>query len=232
MGMQGEYIARTNGQRRQSAGFGRKAVRENAMRARYRSFKPFAGKALCLATATCLVASSAQAQFGGFSLPSIPRGSSSAAQSDSNGCPKGKSKSAGSSILGGMLGQGLGRAASSAGVSSFFPSAEVADTLTNAIACRLDPAEQKQAAEATLEATRGDNAQVGQTASWTSETRENVSGTSTVIAVNDAGDRGRGKAQGQNCITVTDVIIVNGEETTANKRMCRAPGSARYALAA
>lgn len=185
------------------------------------------GSAVCAIGAVALMASQASAQFGGFSIPSIPR-SSSSAKNDANGCPKGKSKSAGASVLGGLIGQGLGRAAGSAGLSSFFPTAEVADTLTNAIACRLDPEEQKQAAEATVEATRGDD--VGSTASWTSNTRENVSGTSTVIARNDEAAGASG--QGRQCITVSDVIIVNGEETTANKRMCRAPGSSRYALAA
>jgi hypothetical protein len=179
------------------------------------------------AAATILIATPVMAQFGGFNLPSLPsRSSSSSSSSDSGGCPKGKSKSAGSSMLGVLLSQSLGRAASSAGMSSYFPTAEVADTLTNAIACKLDPAEQKQAAAATLEATRGGKADVGATSSWTSETRENVSGTSTVTARNDDA------RTGAQCITVTDVIIVNGEETTANKHMCRAPGSARYALAA
>lgn len=177
-----------------------------------------------------LIATSASAQFGGFSLPSFPTSSSSNSK-NSDGCPKGKSKSEGSSVLGGFIGQGLGRAASSAGVSRFFPSAEVAGTLTNAIACRLDPEEQKQAAAATIEATRGaegDDAPppVGASVSWSSETREDVSGTSTVVARND-NDKG-----GLQCITVSDVIIVNGEETTADKRMCRKPGSARYALMA
>ena len=67
---------------------------------------------------------------------------------------------------------------------------------------------------------------VGASSAWTSETRENVSGTSTVVARND-NDQG-----GMQCITVSDVIIVNGEETTADKRMCRKPGSARYSLMA
>ncbi|MCW1382847.1 hypothetical protein OLX02_08425 [Novosphingobium sp. KCTC 2891] len=185
------------------------------------------GALACLA----LPASQASAQFGGFSLPSIPSASSGGSSRSSDGCPKGRSKSAGSSILGGFIGQGVGRAASSAGISSFLPTAEVADTLTNAIACRLDPEEQKQAAAATIEATRGGAdgdapPAVGSSANWTSQTRENVSGTSTVVARND-NDR-----TGMQCITVSDVIIVNGEETTANKRMCRAPGSARYALMA
>lgn len=177
--------------------------------------------------ASVLLAAQASAQFGGFSIPSIPR-STSSAQKSSDGCPKGKSKRAGSSILGGLIGQSVGRAASSAGIGSYFPSAEFADTLTNAIACRLDPEEQKQAAAATVEATRGED--VGSSSSWTSNTRENVSGTSTITARND--EVASNGAVGRQCITVTDVIIVNGEETTANKRMCRAPGSARYSLAA
>lgn len=131
-------------------------------------------------------------------------------------------------MLGGLIGREIGRAASSAGLSRFVPSAEVADTLTNAIACRLDPEEQKQAAKATVDATRGDK--VGKSISWRSSTREDVSGTSTVIARND--QPASADSPAMKCITVSDVIIVNGEETTANKRMCRAPGSARYALAA
>jgi hypothetical protein len=196
------------------------------------SFPPLRMRAaLAVLAAGCLIASSASAQFGGFSLPSLPTGSS-ASEKSSDGCPKGRSKSgAGASVLGGLIGQGLGRAASSAGVSSYFPSAEVAGTLTNAIACRLDPAEQKQAASATIEVTRGETGDsapppVGASTSWTSETRQNVSGTSTVVARND-NDKG-----GMQCITVSDVIIVNGEETTANKHMCRARGSARYTLMA
>lgn len=197
-------------------------------------FLPFSrrrlGAALTLVAMSCLIATSASAQFGGLSLPSFPRGTNNSSTS-SDGCPKGKSKSAGSSILGGFIGENLGRAASSAGVSRFFPSADVADTLTNAIACRLDAAEQKQAASATIEATRGAEGDaapppVGASSSWTSGTRENVSGTSTVVARND-NDQG-----GMQCITVSDVIIVGGEETTADKRMCRKPGSARYALMA
>jgi surface antigen len=181
----------------------------------------------------CLIATSASAQFGGFSLPSFPTssGSSNSSSKSSDGCPKGRSKSEGSAVLGGLIGQGIGRAASSAGVSSYFPSAEVAGTLTNAIACKLDPAEQKQAASATIEATRGAAGDtspppVGASSSWTSDTRENVSGTSTVVARNDH-DQG-----GMQCITVSDVIIVGGEETTADKHMCRKPGSSRYALMA
>ncbi len=182
-----------------------------------------------MAAAVALCAGHAQAQFGGIKIP-LPSASSNSSTSD--GCPKGKKKSAGSSIFGSVLGQVAGNAASRAGVSSWVPISEVSDQLTNAIACRLDPEEQKQAAQATLEATRSDVAitdaapDVGSTSTWTSNTREDVSGSSTVVARNDD------EATGLQCITVTDVIIVKGEETTANKRMCRVPGSARYSLAA
>ncbi|MFA6219938.1 MAG: hypothetical protein WC692_09205 [Erythrobacter sp.] len=167
------------------------------------------------------------AQFGGL-LGRVP---SPTAPTTTDGCPKGKSRSAGSSIAGSLLGSLAGDAATRAGINySFVPIAGLTDQLTAAIACKLDPEEQKQAAQATLDATRGEGeaaeVAVGSTASWTSETREDVSGMSTVIARNDREERG------MQCITVTDVIIVKGEETRADKRMCRRPPAARYALIA
>ena len=80
-----------------------------------------------------------------------------------------------------------------------------------------------QAAAATEEATRGE--EVGATANWTSGTRANVSGSSTVAAKNELAD-------GTQCMNVTDIIIVEGEETRVSKRMCKGPGQARYVLAA
>lgn len=166
----------------------------------------------------------AHAQFGGL-MGALGRSSSpspSPTPTD-QACPNGKKKSAGAAIFGSMAGQ---MAKSVAGkFASFVPIPEVAGMLTNAIACRLEPEEQKQAAAATLEATRGD-AKVGSTSEWTSGKREKVSGRSTVIARNDA------DPSGLQCITVSDVAIVNGEETTANKRMCKPKGSARYSLMA
>ena len=179
------------------------------------------------AAALALVAAlPAQAQFG-FSLG----GARKSAEQTTNGCPSGKKKSIGASILGSVAGSVANRAAGRIG--SFLPIPEVANTLTNAIACKLDEKEQKQAAEATLAATRGDESgevAVGSTAEWTSATRKDVKGKSTVLAVNEG--PGKGMPKDAKCITVTDVIIVNGEETTANKRMCRAPGQARSALMA
>ena len=186
----------------------------------------WSARAIVAAIAALGLATSAQAQFGG-----LFGGAKKSEETTADGCPKGKSRSAGSRIAGSILGSIAGSAAGRAGgVFNFVPIAGLTDQLTAAIACKLDPEEQKQAAQATLDATRaeGESAEVavGSSASWTSETREDVSGTSTVIARNDA-DEG-----GMQCITVSDVIIVKGEETKADKRMCRLPPAARYALAA
>lgn len=176
--------------------------------------------------ALSVAAAPAHGQFGGL-LGGV--GSGSAKTTD--GCGKGKSRSAGSSVLGSVLGSVAGHAASRAGVAGWVPIAGLTDQLTAAIACKLDPEEQKQAAEATLAATRGEGdaaeVSVGASSAWTSETRAEVSGTSTVIARNDDED-----GAGLQCITVTDVIIVRGEETRADKRMCRQPPAKRYALLA
>lgn len=176
--------------------------------------------------ALALVAAPAHGQFGG-----VLRGLGSSSAKTTDGCAKNKSRSAGSRMLGSVLGSVAGSAASRAGVSGWVPIAGLTDQLTAAIACKLEPEEQKQAAEATLEATRGEGdaaeVSVGASSAWTSQTRAEVSGTSTVIARNDDEN-----GAGQQCITVTDVIIVRGEETRADKRMCRQPPAKRYALLA
>ena len=189
----------------------------------------------------------AQAQFGGLSLGSLGKKSSTTDTGTTNGCPEGKKKSVGASILGSMAGSVANRVGGR--FASFVPMPEFATILTNAIACKLDQKEQKQAADATLAVTRGDdatgNVAVGQTAEWTSSSRKNVTGKSTIVAVeqplamapaNPGKGKGKSKptqlASGPQCITVSDVVIVAGEETTASKRMCKAPGQARYTLMA
>jgi hypothetical protein len=82
----------------------------------------------------------------------------------------------------------------------------------------LDGQEQQTAAAATEEAVQGG---VGTTSRWESETRPGVTGSSTVTAVQ------QNTAEGD-CMTVTDIVIVDGEETRAPKRMCRRPPSTRY----
>lgn len=95
----------------------------------------------------------------------------------------------------------------------------VGEILGEAIASLLDCREQQQAATASEEAVRGG---VGTTTNWTSESRPNVRGSSVASAEETLAD-------GTHCMTVTDIVIVEGEETRAPKRMCRGPGQARYA---
>lgn len=82
----------------------------------------------------------------------------------------------------------------------------------------LDCKEQQQAAKATDQAIRGG---VGTEVSWKSESRPNVSGTSKVTSQEQLAD-------GSQCMTVTDVVIVDGEETTVPKKMCKARGGSGY----
>ena len=82
----------------------------------------------------------------------------------------------------------------------------------------LDCKEQQQAAKATDEAIRGG---VGTEVNWTSDSRPNVSGHSTVTGQQQLAD-------GSQCMTVTDVVIVDGEETTVPKKMCRSKGQSGY----
>lgn len=172
------------------------------------------------------LATPAQAQFGRLLGSGVRAATNSGSTAD--GCSEGKSRSTGSRVAGGILGSLAKSAAGRAGgVLYYVPVSSLTDQLTAAIACQLEPEEQQQAADATLEATRGGegDVEVGSMAAWTSSTREDVSGTSTVIARNEAED------DGVQCITVADVIIVKGEETRADKRMCRRP-PARYAIVA
>lgn len=120
------------------------------------------------------------------------------------------------SLLGGIGGRILGRAGVPSSVAGVYvPTDQI---LGEAITAMLDCRERQQAAEATNEAIRGG---VGTTASWESETRPGVSGRSTVTAQ-------RAEAGGGQCMTVTDIVIVDGEETRAPKTMCRRPPNNRY----
>ena len=91
----------------------------------------------------------------------------------------------------------------------------IGHSLSDAIARRLDCREQQQAELATDRAIQGG---VGIRATWTSNTRAHVSGSSMVTA----------QERGGACVTVTDIVIVDGEETRAPKRMCRRPPTNRY----
>jgi hypothetical protein len=93
--------------------------------------------------------------------------------------------------------------------------------LTDKLLTMLDCKEQQQAAKATQDAIRGG---VGTEVKWKSESRPNVTGISKVMAKQELAD-------GSSCLTVTDVVIIDGEETTVPKKMCRAKGASGYVRA-
>jgi len=126
-------------------------------------------------------------------------------------------------MLGGLAGGLRGRVGGVAGmVTSMLP---VGELLGEAIAGMLDCDEQQKAAGATQEVVEeAERGGVGATSSWESTTRPGVRGSSTVTALET------NTAQGD-CMTVTDVVIIDGEETSVPKRMCRTPPSTRYARA-
>ena len=127
---------------------------------------------------------------------------------------KKRKKSMFGSVLGGIASSAIGGHVGGLGYAL-----PVASLLSDAIMELLDCKEQKQAAAATDEAVRGG---VGSTSTWESESRPGVKGSSTVDAEEKLAD-------GSHCLTVTDVVIVDGEETTVPKRMCRQPGKSGYA---
>jgi len=140
-------------------------------------------------------------------LPSHAAAQSSSGQNCTQ--QQSQSRSTARSVLGGLGRVGLGRVGGVA--NAVIP---MTDMLSDALISLLDCQEQQKASTATEEAVRGGD--VGSTASWSSESRPGVTGSSTVTAVE--GD----------CMTVTDVVIVDGEETRAPKQMCRRPPSNRY----
>ena len=161
-------------------------------------------------------------------VPVLPIATASAAvQGRGTQCEQTPAQSTRRSIIGGLGGALIGRAVGSNSVTrtvgSFIPAQSM---LTDALLNLLDCGEQQKAAKATDDVTTQAEARgAGTSVAWRSDSRPGVSGTSTVTAVDAPG------AGGRRCMTVTDVVIVDGEETTMPKRMCRTPPSARYARA-
>jgi len=129
--------------------------------------------------------------------------------------------------LGAAVGVGVGVGATTAAKKAGIKNAEVVGLvisalLTDKIACLLNPGEQTAAATATQTAiTQG----VGSNVSWTSTSRPNVRGTSSVLSETKRSD-------GALCRAVRDVVIIEGEETTVTKTLCRAVGATGFSLAA
>lgn len=164
--------------------------------------------------AIALVATSLAVPLPTTDATAIAQGAGQNCQRRNEGRRRGMGIAAG--IAGGLLG---GRAGA---VGNLLP---MASMLGDAIMAMLDCQEQEKAAQATEQvveqaADRGPAA-VGTTQAWRSETRPGVTGSSTITAV-------EANASDGDCMTVTDVVIVDGEETRAPKRMCRRPPSNRF----
>ena len=153
-------------------------------------------------------------------VPTLPAQAAVAADSQTQ-CTDTPQKKARRSIFGGILGSVAGGVVGSVGgtagavaVAALPAASYLGDELLKMLDCK----EQQQAAKATDDAIRGG---VGTESTWQSETRPNVHGSSKVTGQEQLAD-------GSQCMTVTDVVIVDGEETTVPKKMCRAPGQSGY----
>jgi len=126
------------------------------------------------------------------------------------------------SLLGGIFGGVIGSAAGLDKLGTLIASAASA-VLVGELACKLSQDEQEKAAEATMAVVEQEK--VGAVAEWQSPTRGDVSGSSTVTALNT-------EPNGRKCLTITDVAIIDGEETRVSKQMCRGAGQSQYAIMA
>lgn len=138
----------------------------------------------------------------------------------SSGAQKCKKARKRGGFLGGVLGGVVGDAAGLGTIGTIISSGFGA-VLVGEIACKLTDKEQEKAAEATVAVTEKE--EVGATAEWESPSRSGVSGSSTVTALNT-------EPSGRRCMNITDVAIIDGEETRVSKQMCRGPGESRYSI--
>ena len=145
-----------------------------------------------------------------------PLALATAAEAQNRNCQqRNESRHRSGGIFGGLARGALGRIGGSA-ATVILP---VGSLLGDAIMNLLDCDEQQKAATATEEAVRGG---VGTTSTWRSDTRPgHVTGSSTVTAADNSAADGE-------CVTVTDIVIVDGQETRAPKRMCRRPPNNRF----
>lgn len=143
-------------------------------------------------------------------------------QKTKSGSKKCKGARTGGGLIGGLLGGVIGDAAGLGNVGTLIAGG-VGAVLGAEIACQLDEKEQEKAAEATM--TIVEKEEVGAVATWQSPTRADVSGSSTITALTAEPD-------GRKCLSITDVAIIDGEETKIAKQMCRGPGEKNYSLMA
>lgn len=163
-------------------------------------------------------------------VPVLPAVQVAAAQSTvgSRQCTETPARATRRGILGGIGGAALGGLLGSnrvtSTISSFLP---VQSMLTDALLDLLDCDEQQKAAKATEDVTaRAEAGGAGTKVAWRSASRPGVSGASEVTEVDNSGKGGR------RCMKVVDVVIIEGEETKMEKRMCKQPPSTRYSKVA
>ena len=138
------------------------------------------------------------------------------------GSNKCKDARKGGGLLGGLLGGVIGDAAGLGQVGTLIAGGFGA-VIGAEIACQLDEKEQEKAVEATMTVVQKE--EVGAVANWQSPTRADVSGSSTITALTAEPD-------GRKCLSITDVAIIDGEETKIAKQMCRGAGEKNYTLMA
>jgi hypothetical protein len=153
-------------------------------------------------------------------LSAVPATAQNPAPSNPQKCQDTPEKQARRSMFGSILGSLGGSLLGHAGAAGQVVAAALPATsyLTDELLKMLDCKEQQQAAKATDQAIRGG---VGTEVTWKSESRPNVTGSSKVTGQEQLAD-------GSQCLTVTDVVIVDGNETTVPKKMCKAKGASGY----
>jgi surface antigen len=134
------------------------------------------------------------------------------ASSASADCPRNR----GAEVIGGLLGRVIGPHIPGIGTYT------MRELLTEGISCMLTDNEKRKAADATRKVA---GAPPGTKEGWTSDDRPGVSGTSESTGENTTAD-------GTVCTTVRDVVIVNGEETTETKTLCKPPGATGFTRSA
>jgi hypothetical protein len=147
-------------------------------------------------------------------------GPAAAQNTGSQKCQDTPEKQARRSMFGSIIGSIGGGLLGHAGAAGSVAAAALPATsyLTDQLLKLLDCKEQQQAAKATDQAIRGG---VGTEVNWKSESRPNVSGSSKVTGQEQLAD-------GSQCLTVSDVVIVDGEETSVPKKMCKSRGASGY----
>lgn len=217
-----QYYRRMLGEHRASAPGGAHQAGYRAIEARYTTDRAYLADRYCFNTGC-----------NGYSAPVTPKGSAKQRQSvrlgvgtemivpiGEGGDDKRRCGRGGAKAFGGLAG-GIAGGASGLDGLGVVMSGLLGAVLAGEIACQLDDKERKAAADATLALTKRDK--LGATAAWVSPTRQGVSGSSTITELGT-------QPNGTRCLSITDIAIIDGEETRIVKWMCRAKPGEPYRI--